>query len=83
MKENLPEAKSRYISRRNFALRIIGLSVVVGIVGYSFKNVIPNNYFTCELNAIRTYFDQRKINPKLAEIKYTLQHNSCINSDSK
>lgn len=82
MKDNLTETKAKYISRRNFALKIIGLSLVVGII-YGVKNAFPNNYFTCEVRALKLYLEERKINPKLADVTYHLQNLNCIKGTSK
>jgi hypothetical protein len=45
MEEKLVEAKAKHIKRRNFALKVIGLSLVTGLIGASFNKVFPNNYF--------------------------------------
>lgn len=77
MEEKLVEAKAKHIKRRNFALKVIGLSLVAGIIGISFNKVFPNNYFTCEIRAIKTYLEQRNINPKIAAISYHILNARC------
>jgi hypothetical protein len=81
MEEKLVEAKAKHIKRRNFALKVIGLSLVTGLIGASFNKVVPNNYFTCEVQAIQRYFEQRKFNPKIAEVTYYMLDTRCRNGE--
>ena len=77
MEQNLAEAKKRYANRRAFALKLIALFSVGSIIVTNFNKVVPNNYFTCEIRAIKTYFEQIKINPKIAAISYHILSTRC------
>lgn len=77
MEQNLIEAKKKHANRRAFALKVIALFSVGTIIVTSVNKVVPNNYFTCEIRAIKTYVDLRKINPQIATISYHILNARC------